>query len=436
MIYRLSEGLVQIADLLPRAELTVQLYPIPPLRQTITKIYSHVLRFLVRALGWYQESKLMHALHSITRPTELRYDDILASVSSLSLSMSSMAAASSHAEQRDMHIDIRQTQSRVEYAISLILEMKASKAADRVLGESATMKLHQQISEVQLVQLLDQIKVTQMPDPAKAFQASLFWTRKRRANKPSTARGPAFWLTDKVLRWNQSSTSSLVAFNGTRNMKFHLQGFCAQSIAMLRDAKIPVIWALKTMVPEGRTADAVSSIDLLKYLVSQAIAVNKSIHTDAALAPSFKSYIGAQTEGEWVSILGSVLQGIPYLYIIIDIEVLSRTLASPAQDFWPAIFFQIFAELSSRGSKTVVRVALVSYSSSLSKRFLGANYEDCIVTVGRARQAQTLHTRLPRRGKSASGSLGEGMLNLTQLASGSSSRTGREKHLKRAQHCR
>ncbi|KAK8848611.1 hypothetical protein PGQ11_015091 [Apiospora arundinis] len=53
VMHRLSEGLVQISDLLPRIELTAWLYPIPPLRQIITKIYGHILRFLVRALGWY-----------------------------------------------------------------------------------------------------------------------------------------------------------------------------------------------------------------------------------------------------------------------------------------------------------------------------------------------------------------------------------------------
>ncbi|KAK8076082.1 hypothetical protein PG994_003354 [Apiospora phragmitis] len=335
VIHRLSEGLVQIADLLPRAELTVRLYPIPPLRQTITKMYSHVLKFLVRALGWYQESKLMHALHSVTRPAELRYDDIL-------------VAISHHAEQRDIHIGIRQQMqgqesiiTSIERLTSIVLGMQASNATERALDEGARIEFRQQLLEIQLVQLLDHVKVTQMPDPIKAFQASLFLSKKRRT-RPST-RGPAFWLEDKVQRWNQSSTSSL-------------------SVAMLCDIKIPVIWALKTFAPEGRIANEVSSIDLLKYLVSQAIAVNKSIHTDAALAPCFKSYIGAQMEDEWVNILGSVLQGIPFLYIILDIEVLSQTLAGSTHDFWLAAFLRIFAELSSRGSKTVVRVALAATS--------------------------------------------------------------------------
>ena len=349
-----------------------------------------------------------------------------------------MATASSHDEQRDMHKGILQQiqdqeniQSRVEYAISVMLETKASLATERVLRESAAIKLQQQISEVQLVQFLDHVRVTQMPDPVKSFQASIFMSKKRSA-RPST-RGPAFWLDDKIQRWNQSCTSSLVAVVGTRKMKFHLQAFCAQSVAMLRDTEIPVIWALKSIVCEGRTVDAVSSIDLIKYLISQAIAVNKSMHIDASLTPCLNSYIGARTENEWLMILASVLHGIPCLYIILDVEVLSQSLAGPTKDFWPSAFLRIFAELSARGSSTVIRAAVVSYGSPMRNNPSGPDYKDCIVTVGRTRQAKSFPKRLPRRSKGNAGETSNNMLDLALLPSSSSPRSGRGRHSKRAQ---
>ncbi|KAK8022650.1 hypothetical protein PG993_013417 [Apiospora rasikravindrae] len=441
VMHRLSEGLIQIADLLPRTELTLRLHPLPPLRQITTKIYGHVLRFLVRALGWYQESRFMHVVHSVTRPTELRYDDILASISSLSRDMSDMAIVSSHLEQRDMHIGIKnQIMGQENIHISLerlteiVLEIQASMAAERILQEGARIEFRQQLSEVQLVQFLDHVKVAQMPEPINTFQASLFLSRKR-CTRPS-ARGPAFWLEDKVQRWNQSNTSSLVAVHGTRKMKFHLQGFCVESIAMLRDKKTPVLWALKTIAPEGETTELVSSIDLIKYLISQAIAINKRIHTDAALAPSLKSYIGAKTEDDWLNILASVLHGIPYLYIILDVEVLSQSLAGPANGFWPAALFRIFAELSARGSKTVIRAALISYGSSLFKGLPTTKYSDCVVTVGRARQARSLPTSLARRCKNTPDALGGDTLDLTRLHFSSSSCSSRSRHSKRAHNKR
>jgi hypothetical protein len=71
VITRISEGLVQIAHLLPMADVTARLYPVPHVRKIIESIYAHTIRFLIRALQWYQEGKFKHIIHSITRPSGL-----------------------------------------------------------------------------------------------------------------------------------------------------------------------------------------------------------------------------------------------------------------------------------------------------------------------------------------------------------------------------
>ncbi|CAD6455876.1 0948c2d2-2604-486d-955e-68159fcefd71-CDS [Sclerotinia trifoliorum] len=40
-------------------------------------MYAYILRFLIRSLRWDQESKLLHLVHAITRPVELRFDDLI-----------------------------------------------------------------------------------------------------------------------------------------------------------------------------------------------------------------------------------------------------------------------------------------------------------------------------------------------------------------------
>lgn len=94
-----------------------------------------------------------------------------------------------------------------------------------------------------------------------------------------------------------------------------------------------------------------------------------------------------------------MLQGIPALYVILDMEVLSQSLAGPGNGFWAASFLRLFRELADRGSKTIARVALVSYASSTLKGPFGKDCEDCVVTVGRARQARTPLSKLARRGE-------------------------------------
>lgn len=161
---------------------------------------------------------------------------------------------------------------------------------------------------------------------------------------------------------------------------------------MLQEANIPVIWGLKLPV-DRKTANQISTIDLLKYLTSQAIRANKNIHNDAALAPRMGAYAEAKTEEEWMAILLSVLQGIPLLYIILDMEILSRSAQGPAQDFWPGAFLHLFEELSRRSKRTVVRVALVSAGSPPSNKPFSKEYQDLVVDVKDTSRARILGTR-------------------------------------------
>ncbi|RYC62791.1 hypothetical protein CHU98_g3423 [Xylaria longipes] len=168
----------------------------------------------------------MHMLHAITRPAELRYNDLLATISSLSQSLTENALDSSHAEQRDMHTDIT-----------------------------------------------------------------------------------------TLVRWKPHIDTKI-----DQLMTHILKHFCVSSIELLRDSKLPVIWALKTLTSDKTTADQVSTIDILKYLIQQAVKVNENIHTDAALAPRFGAHLRAKTEEDWVKVLASDLQGIPLVYIVLDVE--------------------------------------------------------------------------------------------------------------------
>ena len=77
------------------------------MEQTVSSLYSQIIKFLIRALGWYNESKLLHVVHSITRPAELWYSDIVEQISCSTRSITELALASSQAEQRDMHIKIQ-----------------------------------------------------------------------------------------------------------------------------------------------------------------------------------------------------------------------------------------------------------------------------------------------------------------------------------------
>ena len=351
----------------------------------------------------------MRAVHSITRPAELRYDDLLEKISILSRNMTDWALVISHAEQRDLHCKIQQHLSdqnglrlSIEQLTALVFEIKESLVAESTLSAASRIEVRQTLSEIQLSQFLAFLSADALLDPTRAYQGSVFLRNRRRAKGSST--GPSFWLDAKIQFWTRCQSSSLVIIKGTRKLRFHLKDFCVDSVSILRETQIPVIWALKTMDIENslRGEDKVSTNVLLKSLITQAIQINSTLHTDVALAPRLKAWLGASTEEEWLNILASVLQGIPLVYIIIDVELLDNSLAELTEGFsFPAAFLRVFSQLADRGIKTVIKVAFVSYGSPVFKQPLSSECEKLIVPVvaaGSHKRSIRRSMRMPLRG--------------------------------------
>lgn len=99
-----AKSLSRIADTLASVQITAVLYPTEQMKLALAEIYAHIIRFFLRAQEWLMESSWMRALHSITHPKELRYDDILQDITAATTHFQRLAVAASQAEQRDIHM--------------------------------------------------------------------------------------------------------------------------------------------------------------------------------------------------------------------------------------------------------------------------------------------------------------------------------------------
>jgi hypothetical protein len=319
---------------------------------------------------------------------ELRFDDLIEKIRLLSSNMTNLALASGHAEQRDMHTEQKKSfneqkglQKKVDHLTKLVKELRETIVTDQAINASARIELRQDLSDIQVGQLLSLISNSALLDPIKSLQAALFM-RNRRCQRGKN-RGPSFLNIKKLNDWNSIGRSELVILQGTRRLRFEIKDFCSGSITLLRQKKTPVIWALKAIESHETPGNMTSTIDLLKYLISQALHLNRTIHTDAAVTPRLMSYWGAQTESDWFNVLASVLQGIPLLYIIVDIELLHPSLPVITEGFsWPASFRSLFAGFIERNIRTILKVALVSYGSPIIDPPMNQELRDSMIPVG------------------------------------------------------
>jgi hypothetical protein len=114
IVSKLAEALSHIADNLPRVELAANLYPTERMQTAVAELNAYILRFLVRAHDWYQESPWKHIIHSITQPSELRYDDLLELISHSSAVVYGLAVSSQQVEFRHMHDKVDEINAKVD----------------------------------------------------------------------------------------------------------------------------------------------------------------------------------------------------------------------------------------------------------------------------------------------------------------------------------
>lgn len=108
----LAKGLCKIGDKLPRVQLAVVMYPTASMKQAVAELYAYIIKFLIRAKNWHQENWVKHAWHSISRPVELRYSDLLSEIETRSQMVHELTIAGSQAEQRVMHQKIDEVAQR------------------------------------------------------------------------------------------------------------------------------------------------------------------------------------------------------------------------------------------------------------------------------------------------------------------------------------
>ncbi|KAJ8107345.1 hypothetical protein ONZ43_g6760 [Nemania bipapillata] len=311
-----------------------------------------------------------------------------------------------------MHTGQKITEEGVKDLIAKVSEIKRSMVEEHAINASARIQFRQSLTDIQLGQVISFLSKTTTLDATESLQTSTFLRNKRRSFT-CAARGPRFWLRSEMETWNRTQHSSLIMIVGTRKVRFHIRDFCTDSILSLRESRIPVIWALKAMdfspqsgEAEGfRKQNEITTIEILKCLVTQAIQLNMSLHTDAALAPRVDAYHAARTEGEWLDIFASVVQGFPKLYIFVDLELLRPESMPQSDEFcWPAATQKVLDELSRRGCSSIVKIALVSYGSRVLQRTaMGGEGVGAILRVGRAGpggvRPQRQSTSAPRRGR-------------------------------------
>lgn len=381
-------ALCEISESLASVTLAITLYPHEIMQHAVSMLYAHIIRFLIRAWSYYEESSLRRAIHAITRPSALRYNDLIEAIQRDMDTVRRNAAASNQAEIRVLHRKVDElsvqmrhhftqsqvTQQRPQNQVQMIFDAiqgirqvmefeKAVRSSDRIQIQSA-------LSEIQFSQALALISSQCTIDHKAALNTAVQMQKTRQFRRSFQQQtGRPFWTSSKLREWNHSPESSTILLNSKIRDRNLVRGFCTEVVDYLVKAHTTVLWVFSDRCQHY------SLLEALKSLIFQAISFGSSRHSANKMAFQFNRFLDAHFEEDYLNILADILQCSKSVYIITATDAL---LPGDAVHYRTCLC-RLASILNDRGSKTVVKIISTSYGHRVHQ----GNVENLVLNVGK-----------------------------------------------------
>ncbi|KAI0449573.1 hypothetical protein F5B21DRAFT_493956 [Xylaria acuta] len=364
LIKELSKAMTRIADVIKHVQVQCLLYPTDEMVEYTGELYSHIISFAIRAVKWYQKGKIAHTLAAFANPFQLKFRDIADDIYETSRKIDRWTASMNHVEIRQMHQQLVETGKALELAqlerremYQLVAELKGAISKYSQLHCTGMLNTNQRLSEIQFSQILSFISASPIPRPDIVRQ-SYNTRRNRRKQAGSGAMEAHPWISD-IQEWGEKRTSTQIFVQGSFKTRHTIRDFAANTIDLIKEASIPVVWALDPRV-ELPAENRFNTTDVLKYLACQVLQSNHSMLTERQASLNAARFQSAATESEWLELLTSVLQGMSQIYILVDMDLVERGGGTTTE--WLQHFASVGENLSLRNIHTIVKVACICTS--------------------------------------------------------------------------
>lgn len=401
-------ALCEISESLPSVELVLALYATASIKHAASMLYAHILRFLIRALNYYEESRLMRAVHTITRPAALRYQDLIDLIRRDAETVRKHATTSSQAEIRAIHNHIATFSSQMERDTNqaqaervdinlklntlenLVTQVRHTLEFQHAVQESNQVQIRTVLSDVQLRQALSMISSQCTIDHKSLFQSALQVVDTRAAFRQKSKHNVAdFWTSPKLQQWGSAATSSTILVSSTFRQSLEIRRCCTEIVKQLLKDRMAVFWVFMS------TDRKYPLLETLRSLVYQALSLDYSQHTEQSLSFQLGKYLDANFEDDYLNMLGNLLQHLKHVYIIVNSEAMAPDTAAQCR----SCLKRLSRLLSDRGCQTILKVIMTSCGSEVRNQDMAGDIVlDFTRTVGRASQRRARKEAKRQRG--------------------------------------
>ncbi|KAI4612434.1 hypothetical protein J4E80_007167 [Alternaria sp. BMP 0032] len=374
LVQKLSQALVAIANVLPRMDLSADLYRTEDMEAALSRLYAHLILFFHRCVQWYNRSSLGRLRSAITSPFELDYQELVEQIQLSSKAVDDLASAGSRAEIRDVRVlaELQNQQTReIDLKLLEMLERQKDFEARMIQllyktdSQSSVMKrigvdvctMSQTVFRLEFSGVMQFFEPKVLPETALLKVRSLV-RRDRTASLPSPNDQK---VRKTVLDWAFGKGSSLLVVQvGIRAQK-QAKDLATNVIQNMKFGSQRVFWNL----PLGcSSSDAQTIEELFRGIIFQVLQHSGDLFNSCAEQLNLSKVHATHTEREWVDLVCLLFSKLPTAFVIIETEALQKAYRhDPSWSERLREYLQLIADRSSEaGCELKILVALYGNS--------------------------------------------------------------------------
>lgn len=339
LVAQLSQALATMAEVLPRAKLTSELYNTADMKNALSNLYAHLLLFLKQALKWYNVGPAGRALSAIFRPFELNYGGTLREIEQCALTIDKIASLHVKLEVREIrNVSNEQAGKLVRIEDKLHQMQRWFESSHSGLNKDITKildhlnvhgpKLDQiyldmgsikpRIYDMHFKNMVDILKPTIEPEQALQRHASII-----RRSAPRSSRDPdEARIFLRISQWARSQKSPLLVLQTEPRAQSRVKRLAVEVIRLLKPQSNQVFWYLSSINPDD--AAKASTAELIRTLIFQIMTIAPDVVTENANIFNAAKLLASHSDEEWFQLLLWSLQNIAACFIIIEAEDVMR----------------------------------------------------------------------------------------------------------------
>ncbi|KAI3320473.1 hypothetical protein HD806DRAFT_506518 [Xylariaceae sp. AK1471] len=326
LLTRIARAVANVLHVLPRTQLLLELYHTPDMRNCVASLYAKVIRFVSKALKWYNKNKYQHAISAIVHPYNISFKDIIDDIAECSRRVDELANTVNKAEIRDMHDKVTfLLESHVKLS-NTILQLNGQVTEALTMNRYLYARLLNEQGEHQKPYLQMHAEatceaITGACGTTIGWEETLAFCRlirsRRRLRTPS--RLPQSEVS-KLKSWISSPESSLMIAQA-RGLVGSSMDLAIDLIEALLDRKAPIIWALPRSFEADDMQPPLSSV--LQSLALQILRLEGNAAGSRGLSATSVEQLNTSISlPQWSTILEDLTSNLKQLFIIIDANLI------------------------------------------------------------------------------------------------------------------